>query len=135
MAAEVPERMTPGMHLVARCMGGFFLATGAVKLIGLSAVKDYFASAGLPLFLVPLAGVVEIVLGFLMFRPRTYQFGSVGILVWMVFAALSHVMTGQRLSLLFLNAILINLSMWLLEKDPPRFLNVRKPPRASLGRR
>ena len=135
MAAEVPEHMTPGMRLVARCVGVLFIITGATKLVGLSAVKDYFADAGLPPLLVPIAGVAEIALGALMFRRKTWQFGSIGILVTMVFAALSHVMTGQRLYLLFLNAILINLCMWLLEKDPPRFLNVRRAPRASVGPR
>ena len=129
MAAEVPEEMTPGMRRVARGVGVFFIATGAFKLVGLSAVKDFFAGVG------PVAGLVEIGFGLLMFRRRTYQYGSIGILVWMVFAALSHVMTGQRLYLLFMNAILINLCMWLLEKDPPPFLNVRRPKRASLGRR
>ena len=135
MAVEVPQYMTPGMRVVARGMGVFFIATGAIKVVGLSAAKDFFARVGLPLFLVPVAGLVEIAFGLLMFRRRTYQYGSVGILVWMVFAALSHVMTGQRLYLLFMNAILINLCMWLLEKDPPPFLNVRRPKRASLGRR
>ena len=135
MAVEVTEHMTPGMRLVARSIGVFFIATGVIKLVGLSAVKVYFADAGLPLFLVPLAGAVEIVLGVAMLRRQTWQFGAVGILVSMVFAALSHVMTGERLYLLFLNAILINLCMWLLEKDPPRFLNVRRAPRASVGPR
>jgi len=69
-----------------------------------------------------------------MLRRRTSQYGAVGVLVWMVFAALSHVMTGEKLWLLFFNAVVINLCMWLLEKDPPGFLDVRKPRRASLGR-
>ena len=52
MAVEVPQYMTPGMRVVARGMGVFFIATGAIKVVGLSAAKDFFASVGLPLFLV-----------------------------------------------------------------------------------
>lgn len=117
-------------------MGVLFLGTGLVKLVGLSAVKHFFAMIGLPLWMVPLAGVVELAFGLLLLRRRTYQYGALGVLVWMVFAALSHVMTGDQLYFLFFNAILINLCMWILEKDPPSFLNVRRPfKRAPLGRR
>lgn len=134
MAADVPERMTPGMRLVARGVGTLFLITGALKVVGLSGAKGFFLDVGLPGWLVVVAGLVELALGGLMFRRRTAQYAAVGILVWMVFAALSHVMTGQKLWLLFFNAVVINLCMWLLERDPPGFLNVRKPRRASLGR-
>lgn len=134
MAAEVPERMTPGMRLVARGVGVLFLLTGALKLVGLSGVKDFFLQLGLPGWMVVVAGLAELVLGGLMFARRTWQYGAVAILVWMVFAALSHVMTGEKLWLLFFNAVVINVCMWLLEKNPPGFLDVRKPRRASLGR-
>lgn len=134
MAAEVPGRMTPGMRLVARGLGVFFLATGLTKLIGLSWVTHFFADVGLPGWVVWAAGLAELGLGLMLFFRRTWKFAASGVLIWMVFAALSHVMTGERLYLLFMNAIVINLCMWLLEKDPPRLLDVRKPWRASVGR-
>ena len=134
MAAEEPQRMTPGMRVVARGLGVFFLFAGVLKLIGLSAVDDYFEVVGLPRWAEVVAGAVEFGFGLSMFSRRTYQYGSIGIFGWMVFAALSHVMTGEQMWLLFFNAAVINLCMWLLEKDPPPFLNVRRPKRASLGR-
>ncbi len=134
MAAEAPEPMTRGMRLVARGMGVLFLATGVTKLLGLSSVEGYFEHIGLPVWMVWIAGGVEIGLGGLMFFRRTWQYAAMGILAWMVMAALSHVMSGVGLYLLFFNASLINLCLWLLEKDPPPLLNVRLRKRASLGR-
>jgi len=120
---SVPRRVrffTAGMAVA-------FIGVGVAKLFGLSWQTDFFSELGLPRALVPLVGAVELVVGLLCFNRRSQSYGAVGVILLMGAAALTHVMSGARMYMLFINAYFIFAAIWVVRMERPRFLRMAPP--------
>lgn len=117
---EMPLRM----RVVTLVLGFVFLTSGATKLLGLSSLADFFVSLRLPAWMLPVVGGAELVVGLLTLNRSTHAYGAVGVALMMIGAALSHVMTGYMLPMVFLNAALLVAAVWVIVKDRPFFLRV-----------
>ncbi|MDP1824289.1 MAG: DoxX family protein [Archangium sp.] len=117
---EMPLRM----RLVTLVLGLVFLTSGATKLLGLSTLGDFFVHLRLPPWMLPAVGGAEFIVGLLTLNRSTHWYGAVGVAVMMIGAALTHVMTGYLLPMVFLNAALLAASVWVVVKDRPFFLRV-----------
>ncbi len=125
--------MTPGESVARRvrfftlCMAVAFVAIGLSKILGLSAEYAFFKELGLPRGMVPVIGLIEIAVGVLCFMRRTQSYGACGVILLMGAAALTHVMSGARLYMLFINTYFIFAAIWVVRMDRPRFLQVGPP--------
>ena len=105
-------------------MGVVFVGVGVAKLLGFSPQYEFFEELGLPRGIVPAVGVVELLVGVLCINRKTQSYGAVGVFLLMGAASLSHVMSGARLYMLFINAYFIAASVWVVRMERPRFLRV-----------
>lgn len=117
---SVPRRV----RLFTILMGSVFIILGVAKLIGISPTYDFFEQLDMPRALVPVIGVLELLVGVLTINRSTHSYGAVGVIVFMGGAALSHVMSGAHLYMLFLNAYFLAAAIWVVRMDRPRFLQV-----------
>lgn len=108
-------------------MGVAFVGLGLSKLLGFSPQYEFFSALGLPGALVPMVGVLEVMVGALCFHPMTRSYGAVGVIMLMGAAALTHVMSGARLYMLFINAYFLAAAIWCVRMERPRFLRVSEP--------
>jgi hypothetical protein len=123
---SVPSRVrffTAGMAVA-------FIAIGLSKVFGFSPQYEFFKELGLPGGMVPVIGVIEILVGALCFHRKTQSYGACGVILLMGAASLTHVMSGARLYMLFINAYFIVGAIWVVRMERPRFLQVRVPERA-----
>lgn len=119
---EMPLRM----RLVTLVLGFVFLTSGATKLLGLSELAAFFVSLRLPAWMLPAVGGAELIVGLLTLNRSTHSYGAVGVALMMIGAALSHVMTGFMLPMVFLDAVLFVAAVWVIVKDRPFFLRVTR---------
>ncbi len=108
-------------------MGAAFLGLGVAKLVGLSTQFAFFEELGLPRAMVPMVGLVEVLVGILCINRSTQSYGALGVILLMGAAALSHVMSGSRLYMLFINAYFLAAAIWVVRMERPRFLQVKQP--------
>ena len=80
--------------VVASLLGVWFLVAGSQKFLAAAVFKKMFADFGLPLWLVPVIGVLELTGAVLVLVPHTARFGAVVIATVMVGAVGSHLMSG-----------------------------------------
>lgn len=121
---SVPRRVrffTSGMAVA-------FIAIGLSKVFGFSPQYEFFSELGLPRGLVPFVGVAELIVGAMCFARKTQSYGAVGVIMLMGAAALTHVMSGARMYMLFINAYFIFAAIWVVRMERPRFLQVRPSP-------
>jgi hypothetical protein len=112
-----------------------FIAIGLSKVFGFSPQYDFFAELGLPRGMVPVIGAVEVVVGALCFHRKTQSYGAVAVIMLMGAAALTHVMSGARMYMLFINAYFIFAAIWVVRMERPRFLRVDVPPEGGASLR
>ena len=118
--SSVPKRV----RFFTMGMGAAFLGLGVAKLLGLSPQFAFMEELGLPRALVPMIGAVELLIGMLCINRSTQSYGALGVILLMGAAALSHVMSGSRLYMLFINAYFLAAAIWVVRMDRPRFLQV-----------
>ncbi len=118
--SSVPRRV----RFFCMGMGAAFLGLGVTKLLGLSPQYVFFEELGLPRALVPMVGVVELLIGFSCLNRSTQSYGALGVILLMGAAALTHVMSGSRLYMLFINAYFLAAAIWVVRMERPRFLQV-----------
>ncbi len=118
--SSVPKRV----RFFTMGMGAAFLGLGVAKLVGLSPQFAFFEELGLPRALVPMVGAVELLIGLLCLNRSTQSYGAVGVILLMGAAALTHVMSGSRLYMLFINAYFLAAAIWVVRMERPRFLQV-----------
>lgn len=125
--------MTAGESVARRvrfftlCMAVAFVAIGLTKVLGFSPEYEFFKELGLPRGMVPVIGVIEIIVGALCFNRRSQSYGACAVILLMGAAALTHVMSGARLYMLFINTYFIFAAIWVVRMDRPRFLQVGPP--------
>lgn len=108
-------------------MGAAFLGLGVAKLVGLSPHYTFFEELGLPRAMVPIVGAMEVMVGILCVNRSTQSYGALGVILLMGAAALTHVMSGSRLYMLFVNAYFLAAAIWVVRMERPRFLRVTEP--------
>ena len=118
--SSVPKRV----RFFTMGMGAAFLGLGVAKLLGLSPQFAFMEELGLPRALVPMIGAVELLIGMLCINRSTQSYGALGVILLMGAAALSHVMSGSRLYMLFINAYFLAAAVWVVRMERPRFLQV-----------
>ena len=121
--SSVPKRV----RFFTMGMGVAFLGLGVAKLVGLSPQFAFFEELGLPRAMVPMVGVVEVLVAILCVNRSTQSYGALGVILLMGAAALSHVMSGSRLYMLFVNAYFLAAAIWVVRMERPRFLQVKQP--------
>jgi len=105
-----------------------FVGMGVSKLLGYEPQVEFFQELGLPRALVPAVGVLEVMVGIMCLNRATQSYGAVGVIMLMGAAALTHVMSGARLYMLFINAYFLVAAIWVVRMERPRFLRVSEPP-------
>ena len=80
--------------VVGTLLGLWFLLAGSQKFLARAAFETMFSDFGLPLGLVPVIGVLELLGGVLALIPRTALYGAALIVVVMIGAAGSHLISG-----------------------------------------
>jgi len=80
---------------VGTLLGLWFLLAGSMKFLSSAAFEVMFADFGLPLWGVPVIGILELLGAVLVIIPRTAMYGAGVIFVVMVGAASCHLLTGQ----------------------------------------
>ena len=80
--------------IISILLGLWFLLAGAQKFLSQDAFESMFTDFGLPLWLVPVIGVLEIAGAVLVLIPTTAPFGAATITCVMIGAILSHVTSG-----------------------------------------
>ncbi len=79
---------------VGTLLGLWFLLAGSQKFLSRTAFETMFADFGLPLWSVPVIGVLELFGAVLVFIPRTAMYGAGVIIAVMIGAASCHLLTG-----------------------------------------
>jgi len=79
---------------VRTLLGLWFLLAGAQKFLARPAFEEMFADFGLPLWAVPVIGVIEVAAALLVLVPRTAIYGAGTIAAVMVGAAACHLISG-----------------------------------------
>ena len=80
--------------VVGTLLGLWFLLAGSQKFLSRAAFESMFADFGLPLWSVPVIGVLELAGAVLVFIPRTAMYGAALIAAVMVGATSCHLLTG-----------------------------------------
>ena len=79
---------------VGTLLGLWFLLAGAQKFLSRPAFNEMFGDFGLPLWAVPIIGVIELLGGILVLIPRTAVYGAGVIIAVMIGAAGCHLISG-----------------------------------------
>jgi len=93
--------------VVGTLLGLWFLLAGSQKFLSRAAFEQMFADFGLPLWAVPLIGVLEVAGAVLVFVPRTAMVGAAVIGTVMVGAAACHLLAGSGSPVAALVALLM----------------------------
>ncbi len=75
-------------------LGLWFLLAGAQKFLAKGVFENMFTNFGLPLWLVPVSGILELAGAILVLIPMTSLYGAATIASVMIAAALSHITSG-----------------------------------------
>lgn len=110
------------LRAVSTTLAVVFLLAGGTKLMRPPLQVDMFRQFGLPGWTLTVVGALEIIFAALTFGRSTRAYGAVGLVAVMVGAALTHVMTGVMLPMLFINAVLFGAAAWVVIKHRPTFL-------------
>lgn len=94
--------------VVGTLLGLWFLLAGSQKFLARGAFEEMFAGFGLPLWMVPLIGVLEIAGALMVVIPRSAKYGAALIGVVMVGAAACHLATGVGSPVAAIVAILMS---------------------------
>lgn len=90
--------MNRGMRITATVVGTvlglWFLLTGSQKFLAVEVFQKMFADFGLPLWMVPLIGILELIGAAAALVPRTARFGAALIAAVMIGAVSCHLVTG-----------------------------------------
>lgn len=124
MTTDEFKPMRPSMRVVTTVQGFVFLSLGASKLLGLSMATQFLERLRLPHWTLLAVGVAEFLVGILVLNRKTHSYGALGIALMMIGAALTHIMTGVMLPMVFVNAALVVSAVWVVVKDRPFFLRV-----------
>ncbi len=90
--------MSRGLRIAATVVGTllglWFLLAGSQKFLSRAAFEDMFNDFGLPLWSVPVIGILELLGAVLVFIPRTAMYGAGVIVTVMLGATSCHLLTG-----------------------------------------
>jgi uncharacterized membrane protein YphA (DoxX/SURF4 family) len=93
------------LWVVSTVLGFVFLLSGGSKLAGAEMQVEMFGRLGLPDWSLPTVGVIEFVSAILILLPATRAMGAASIVVIMVGAALTHLVTGVIMQMVLVNII------------------------------
>jgi uncharacterized membrane protein YphA (DoxX/SURF4 family) len=116
--------MPLSVRIVTTALGVVFLASGLTRLLGLPMQAELFAQFGFPRWMIYAVGAVEVLIAVLTLTPSTHSYGAVGVVLLMAGAVLTHAVTGVRVPMIALNALLLFPAIWVVRRDRPRFLRV-----------
>ncbi len=83
-----------GVTAVGTLLGLWFLLAGSQKFLSRPAFEAMFGDFGLPMWSVPVIGVLELIGAVLVFIPRSAMYGAGVIATVMVGATSCHLLTG-----------------------------------------
>ena len=92
--SDMPRGLKIVITVVGTLLGLWMLLAGSSKFLSRDLFDTMFTDLGLPLWLVPVTGVLEILGGVLVIVPRTAKWGAVLVGAVMVGAAASHLVSG-----------------------------------------
>jgi uncharacterized membrane protein YphA (DoxX/SURF4 family) len=113
-------------RIITVALGVIFFASGLSKVLFLPLAVDFFHAIHFARWALPVVGAAEVVLAVLMVAsPATKPWGATGIGALMTGAAMTHVMTGVMLPMLFLDLTLFNAAVWVVVKHRPDFMRLK----------
>ena len=99
-------------HVLSVMLALIYLVVGFAQIAGVAGVAESFAQWGYPSWFRIVIGVLELGGGALLLLPKVSPLAAVGLIVLMVGAAYTHVVSGQY-PMIVLNLVLIALLAWL----------------------
>lgn len=85
---------------LAVILGVVFLGAGIPKLLGVDFMYDYLLALQVPLWAIPVIGIIELTGAVLTFSPKTRLYGASILLVVMIGAAGTHILNADWIGLL-----------------------------------
>lgn len=119
---EVRERK---LQVVTAGLGVVFLFSGLTKLLGAEFQAVLFERFGFSTAVLMTVGALEVLFAVLVVIKATRPWGAMGLAVLMGGAAMTHIMTGVLMPLIFANVVLFPASVWVVIKQRPGFLKLR----------
>lgn len=122
-----PNKKERWLRVVSSILASVFIIMGLAKWIGQPTMVQMFKDFTFPPWMLPLVGTLEVGFAVFTFIPATRGYGALGLAGVMIGAAITHIMTGVMLPMLFVNLALFLAAAWIVTKQRPPFLSPRMP--------
>lgn len=123
-----PEELSLPVRFISLLWGVIFAGSGLLKVVMLPDQEQMFSSFGLPEWLLPVVGVLELSFGALILNARWRPWGALLLALEMAGVAVLHIVTGVMVEMVLINAALFTGATYVLIKErhallhpPPKF--------------